>query len=131
MKSTIPLIARISHSTDFSCSQKTVLWEDFLYTLCLKTHNLFQKLTKNCWCHGLAETKDGFEAAYEPWQKHSSNKSFHAKPMQNIGYKKNKIAVSQSNSRIFLINNYFKIYVKDFQGRQPIGYTVSWSLKKV
>ena len=51
--------------------------------------------------------------------------------MQNIGYKKNKIAVSQSNSRIFLINNYFKIYVKDFQGRQPIGYTVSWILKKV
>ena len=31
MKSTIPLIALISHSTDFSCSQKTVLWEDLLY----------------------------------------------------------------------------------------------------
>ena len=31
MKLTIPPIARISHSTDFSCSQKTVLWEDFLY----------------------------------------------------------------------------------------------------
>ena len=34
-----------------------------------------------------------------------------------IRSKKNKIAVSQSNSRIFLINNYFKIYVKDFQGQ--------------
>ena len=31
MKLTIPPIARISHSTDFSCSQKTVLWEDLLY----------------------------------------------------------------------------------------------------
>ena len=31
IKITIPLIARISHSTVFSCSGKTVLWGDPLY----------------------------------------------------------------------------------------------------
>ena len=78
----------------------------------------------------MAKTKDGALKPHMNLDKNTATKAFMQNPCK-ILVKKNKIAVSQSNSRIFLINNYFKIYVKDFQGQQPIGYTVSWSLKKV
>ena len=45
MKSTIPLIARISHSRDFSCSQKTVLSEDFLY---VSNYSRYNNVTDIC-----------------------------------------------------------------------------------